>query len=169
MHRVLGRSFPREFRMVSRLLLLWHIASGNPVIFQPEVAACAVRVKMRLKILDRQVPPDVTIEFTIDRAARIADLCAPNLLAGLDIASKCRHAVWTHHRRMDAVTRPRVTVKYRVRVGNKVFDAGLFEQIFDALLVCALGQPDASRLPAKVFLIISDGDLYLRASRLVRR
>src|SRR5437762_11744428 len=93
--------------------------------------------------------------------ARIPDLGRPYLLTRLDVASKDRRAVRAHHGRVDAKSRPRIAVKDRVRVGDKIFDARRLYKIFDARLVCAFRQPDASRPAAEMFFVIGDGDLDL--------
>ena len=90
------------------------------------MTAGAVFVQMRLQIIERQVPADVAIKFAIDVAAGVADLCTPDLLARLDIAGKYRNSVRTHHRSMNAVSRTRIAVKYRVRIADEIFDPRVF-------------------------------------------
>ena len=59
--------------------------------------------------------------------ARVTDLGGPDLTARLHIASENGDAVLANNGRVNAETRPRVAVKYRVRVGDEVFDAGRFQ------------------------------------------
>ena len=139
--------------------LLRNVAAGDAVILEAEVAAVAVLMQMRLQIFEREVPADVAVKFAVDVVARISDLGAPDLLAGLDVAGKNSTSVRADDRSMHAVTRPRVAVKDRVRVADKIFDPGVLQQIFDARLVGTFGQPDAARLPPEMLFVICDRDL----------
>src|SRR5262249_10287071 len=65
--------------------------------------------------------------------------------------------------------RPRITVENRMRVADKIFDAGLFQQLLDSGLVSAFGQPDAARLTTEMLLVIRDGDLDLPTPGFTRR
>ena len=118
-------------------------------------------MKVRLQIFERQVPSDVSIEFAVDLVARIPDLGTPHLLACFDVAGKNGDAIRTSDRRIYAVSRSRITVKDRVSVADKIFDTGVFQQIFGTRLIRGFGQPDASGLTPKVLLVICDCDLDL--------
>src|ERR1041384_672377 len=113
----------------------------------------------------RRIPTDVTIELAIIRVARIADDRTPDLLTRLHVARKDGDAVGATHGRVDAVTRARCAVEDRVRVGDEVFETGTGQQRFESFGVSAFGQPDAARATTEMFLIIGDGDLYLRTTR----
>ena len=97
------------------------------MIFQTQVTTLAVGVQVRAQVFERRIPTKITIELTIRRVARIADDGTPHLLARLKIAREDGDAVWTTHGRIDAVAWARIAVENAVRVGDKVFDAGVGE------------------------------------------
>src|SRR5688572_15743461 len=85
MHSVLGRLFAGERGDVWGLVLLRNIASGYPVIFQAEMPAIAVFMQVRLEIIQRQVPSDVTVELAVHISTGVSYDRAPDLLARLHI------------------------------------------------------------------------------------
>src|SRR4051812_9461879 len=98
-------------------------------------------VKIRLQIIERSVPADVPVEFAINVTSRIADLGAPHLLARLDIACENCGTVRTNNRCMHSVPRPRIAVKYRVRIAYEVFDSRVFKQVLDSRLIRTFWKP----------------------------
>ncbi len=73
----------------------------------------------------------------------------------------------TQQRRIDAVARPRAGKHDAVRVGEEVADAGVAQQLVDAVGVAALRQPDAARPSAEVALELAAADLDLGTARLL--
>ena len=126
MHGVLGGLFARHSRNIRLLVLLRHVAPRYAVIFEAEVAAFAVGVQVWFEIVERRVPANVTVKFTVKIVTRITDLSGPDLLARFDISCKYGSSVWTQHRCVDAVTRSWVAVEYCVRVRDEIFDARVF-------------------------------------------
>src|SRR2546423_196961 len=126
------------------------------------MTALASRMKMRKQIVQRRIPTEVAVELTIHRITGIADHRTPDLLACLQVASEDGDSVRTTHGRINAVARARLAVENRVRVGDEVFNARVFQQGFDARLVGAFGKPYAARATAKMFAIILDCDFDLR-------
>ena len=123
---ILGGLFACQRRDIRLLILLGHVAPRDPVIFQAEMPAVAVLVQMRLEIFERQVPPDIAVKLPVNRVSRVADLGAPNLLAGFDVARKNSYPVPADDRRVNAETRAGVAVQDRVRIADKIFDPRLF-------------------------------------------
>ena len=142
--------------------LLRHVAARDPVILQAQMLSLSVRVEIRLQIFKRKVPADIAVKLAVNVISRISDLRAPYLLACLNVACKNGRSVRTYDRCVHAVFRPRIAVKYRVRIAYKILDAGVFQKIFDPGFVRGFGQPDSARLPAKVLFVIRNRDLDLR-------
>jgi hypothetical protein len=126
-------------------------------------------VQIRPDKFERCIVADVSIEFTIYLVARIADDIGPNLLTRLNITSENDDPVFADDGCVNSITRPRLTVEYRVGVGDEVFNAGRLQQFFDARLVRTFRKPNAARLSAEVLFVIRDGKFDLHSARLVCR
>src|SRR5215211_7204826 len=118
------------------------------MVLQSEMSAIAILVQMRFEIFDGEIPTDVPVEFAIYLAARISDLGAPDLLARFNVACKHGDSVRAKDWCVNAIPRAGIAIQDGVRVGNEIFDPGIFQERFDTGLVRAFRQPNASRLAA---------------------
>ena len=98
-------------------------------------------------------------------------MLAPNLLRGIQVAAKRRHAAGRQYWREHAVTRFGIGVQQAVRIRNRPADIRLLQHAFNAFHVCALRQPDAARVAAKTTAIMIPRDENLRAQtrRMIRQ
>ncbi len=149
----------RRLRVV-RLFLVG--AAGDLVVFDAEQAADARLVQVRPQVVVVEVEADVAVEVAVVVVAGVALDGAPDLLGRLGVAAEGGDGgAGALDRGVDAELRPRRGEQDAVRVGEEVADAGVVEQVLDALDVAALRQPDALRPFAEVPFKLAAADLDL--------
>src|SRR4051812_32089530 len=102
MRCVLSRLFARECGTVRKLIILRHIAAGDPVILEPKMPSVLIGMKVRRKVLERGVPADIAVELAINVVPRVTNFRRPDLLARFEIACEYGSAVRRHDRCMNS-------------------------------------------------------------------
>src|SRR5438132_4618523 len=136
----------------------------DPIILDAEIAANAVAVQVRPDVVVVAVEAEIAIELSVIHVTRIADVGAPDLLAGFNVARKSGDAGRRDHRRVDAATRLRVAEHDGVRVNDEEAYAGGSQQLINAGSVSTFRQPDAARLAPEMFNVILLADFDLCAA-----
>src|SRR5262249_12697667 len=131
------------------LLLVERHLTGDPVALDADAAAHAVLVQVRADVLVARVPAQVPVELAVGGIAGVALVGAPHLAPGFQIAREHGRPARRAHRRVDPALRVRAAPVDAVRVDEEVVDALLAEERVDAVVVAALGQPDAARAAAE--------------------
>src|SRR6185503_16995475 len=124
----------------------------------------AVAVQIGLDVLVVPIESEVAVELAIIGIARIADLRAPDVLAGFNIAREGGNACGRDDRSIYAAPRLRIAKHYGVRVRDEEFYPRFFEQVINACVISAFGQPDAARRAPEMFYIIAAANFDLRAA-----
>ena len=98
-------------------LLVWR--AGDAVIFKARVAPTPQVWQHRAEIVLRQFHADVAVEISIGWIARIPLACAPDLLAGLAVASKNSRPGGCEIRRINSKSRPRLAIHESMGIHDK--------------------------------------------------
>ena len=96
--------------------------------------------------VEAQVPADVAVELAVVGVAGVAVLGAPDLHRRLGVAAEGGRPAGREDGRVDAVARARRGVGDAVGVDEEEAQPLLGEQLVEAGVVAALGQPDAGRV-----------------------